>query len=158
MAKLTAEQMKNIDNYKNDITHIEGTINAIRRLPGMYIGPVGYQGSINMFREIFQNSVDQMLFEKSPCNYITVVFDERDTKFIVSDNGLGIPFSKCVEVFSESHVSKNFKEKKPGDYSAGINGIGAKATNALSEYFDVKSYRYDGTCKHVLFKKGVLKK
>ena len=39
-----------------------------------------------------------------------------------------------------------------------INGIGAKATNALSEYFDVCSYRYDGTCKHVLFKKGVLKK
>lgn len=158
MAKLTTEQMKNVDSYDKDITHIEGTINAIRKLPGMYIGPVGFQGTINMFREIFQNSVDQMLFEKSPCNYISVLFDERDTKFIISDNGLGIPFSKCVEVFSESHVSKNFKEKKPGDYSAGINGIGAKATNALSEYFDVCSYRYDGTCKHVLFKKGVLKK
>ena len=52
MAKLTAEQMKNVDTYDKDITHIEGTINAIRRLPGMYIGPVGYQGSINMFREI----------------------------------------------------------------------------------------------------------
>lgn len=158
MAKLTTEQMKNVDSYDKDITHIEGTINAIRKLPGMYIGPVGFQGTINMFREIFQNSVDQMLFEKSPCNYISVLFDERDTKFIISDNGLGIPFLKCVEVFSESHVSKNFKEKKPGDYSAGINGIGAKATNALSEYFDVCSYRYDGTCKHVLFKKGVLKK
>lgn len=158
MAKLTAEQIKNINTYKDDITHIEGTINAIRKLPGMYIGPVGFQGTINMFREIFQNSVDQMLFEKSPCNYISVLFDERDYKFVVMDNGLGVPYEKIIQAFSDGHTSKNFKEKKPGDYSAGINGIGAKATNALSEYFDVCSYRYDGTCKHVLFKKGVLKK
>ena len=52
MVKLTAEQIKNINTYKDDITHIEGTINAIRKLPGMYIGPVGFQGTINMFREI----------------------------------------------------------------------------------------------------------
>lgn len=158
MVKLTAEQIKNINTYKDDITHIEGTINAIRKLPGMYIGPVGFQGTINMFREIFQNSVDQMLYDKSPCNYISVLFDERDYKFVVMDNGLGVPYEKIVQAFSDGHTSKNFKEKKPGDYSAGINGIGAKATNALSEYFDVCSYRYDGTCKHVLFKKGVLKK
>ena len=158
MVKLTAEQIKNINTYKDDITHIEGTINAIRKLPGMYIGPVGFQGTINMFREIFQNSVDQMLYDKSPCNFISVLFDERDYKFVVMDNGLGVPYEKIVQAFSDGHTSKNFKEKKPGDYSAGINGIGAKATNALSEYFDVCSYRYDGTCKHVLFKKGVLKK
>ena len=158
MAKLTAEQMKNIDNYKNDITHIEGTINAVRKVPGMYLGCLNAVGLLTMFREIFQNSVDQMLYDKSPCNYISVLFDERDYKFIVSDNGLGIPYEKIVQAFSDGHTSKNFNEKKLGDYSAGINGIGAKATNAVSEYFDVKSYRYDGTCKHVLFKKGVLKK
>ena len=101
MAKLTTEQMKNVDSYDKDITHIEGTINAIRKLPGMYIGPVGFQGTINMFREIFQNSVDQMLFEKSPCNYISILFDERYTKFIIRDKRLGITFLKCVEVFSE---------------------------------------------------------
>lgn len=157
MAKLTAEQMKNIDSYNKDITHIEGTINAIRSRVGMYLGPIGAPGCINMFREIFQNSVDQMLYDKSPCDTISVLFDERDYKFIISDNGLGIPFDK-FSVFTDSHTGKNLKEKQLYDYSAGLNGIGAKAANAVSEYFDVKSYRYDGTCKHVLFKKGVLKK
>lgn len=155
---LTDEQRKNIDSYKNDITHIEGTINAIRRLPGMYIGPVGALGAVNMFREIFQNSVDQLLYDKSPCNYISVLFDERTCKFIVGDNGLGIPFDAIIDIYTQQHTGKNLKEKKLGDYSAGINGIGAKATNALSEYFEVHSYRYDGKCKHVIFKKGVLKK
>lgn len=158
MAKLTAEQMKNVDSYDKDITHIEGTINAVRARAGMYIGALQQYGAMNMFREIFQNSVDQMLYDKSPCNYISILFDERDTKFIVSDNGLGIPYDKIVAVFTEGHTGKNLKEKKLYDYSAGLNGIGAKATNAVSEYFDVCSYRYDGTCKHVLFKKGVLKK
>ena len=155
---LTAEQRKNIDSYKNEITHIEGTINAIRRLPGMYIGPVGALGTVNMFREIFQNAVDQLLYDKSPCNHISVLFDERTYRFIVSDNGLGIPFDNIIDIYTQQHTGKNLKEKKLGDYSAGINGIGAKATNALSEYFDVKSYMYYGECKHVRFKKGVLVK
>ena len=155
---LTAEQIKNIDSYKNDITHIEGTINAVRRLPGMYIGAINEHGLLTMFREIFQNAVDQLLYDKSPCNFISVLFDERTYKFIVGDNGLGIPFQSIVDIFTLSHTGKNLKEKQLGEYSAGINGIGAKATNALSEYFDVHSYRYDGKCKHVLFKKGVLVK
>ena len=153
---LTAEQIKNIDSYKNDITHIEGTINAVRRLPGMYIGAINEHGLLTMFREIFQNAVDQLLYDKSPCNFISVLFDERTYKFIVGDNGLGIPFQSIVDIYTLSHTGKNLKEKQLGEYSAGINGIGAKATNALSEYFDVHSYRYDGKCKHVLFKKGVL--
>lgn len=152
---LTAEQIKNIDSYKNDITHIEGTINAVRRLPGMYIGAINEHGLLTMFREIFQNAVDQLLYDKSPCNFISVLFDERTYKFVVGDNGLGIPFQSIVDIYTLSHTGKNLKEKKLGEYSAGINGIGAKATNALSEYFDVHSYRYDGKCKHILFKKGV---
>lgn len=158
MPKLTQEQIKNIDTYKNDITHIEGTIKAIQKLPGMYIGPIGAHGTVNMFREIFQNAVDQLLYDKSPCNFISVLFDERDYKFKVTDNGLGIPYEMIVDVYTSGHTSKNFKEKKLGDYSAGVNGIGAKATNALSIYFDVYSYRYDGTCKHVYFEKGEVKK
>lgn len=156
--KLSAEQMKNIDSYKDDITHIEGTIKAIQKLPGMYIGPIGAHGTVNMFREIFQNAVDQLLYDKSPCNFITVLFDERTYKFKVTDNGLGIPYEMIVDVYTSGHTSKNFKEKQLGDYSAGVNGIGAKATNALASYFDVYSYRYDGTCKHVLFKRGELAK
>lgn len=154
--KLTAAQKQAVDNYTNDIMHVEGTINQIRLRPGMYIGALNERGLLTIFREIFQNSVDQLLYDVSPCNFISVTFDERDYRFIVSDNGLGIPFESVIDIYTLSHTGKNLKEKKPGDYSAGLNGIGAKATNALSEYFDVKSFKYDGQCKHVRFHKGVV--
>ena len=157
-SNLSSDMIKNIDNYGKEIIHIEGTINQIRTRPGMYIGPLGAPGLLNMFREIFQNSVDQLLYEYSPCNFISVTYDERDYKVIVSDNGMGIPFDKMVQIYTEGHTGKNLGVKRKGDYSAGTNGIGAKATNALSKYFDVISYRYDGTAKHVRFEQGKLKK
>ena len=155
---LSKEMIKNIDNYTNEIGHVEGTINQMRSRPGMYIGPIGAAGLLNMFREIFQNSVDQLLYVNSPCDFIQVIYDERDYRFTVIDNGMGIPFDKMIQIYTEGHTGKNLGKKKPGDYTTGLNGIGGKAANALSEYFDVKSYRYDGTCKHIRFEKGKLKK
>ena len=155
---LSAEMIKNIDNYSNSIIHIEGTVNQIRTRPGMYIGPLGAAGLLNMFREIFQNSIDQLIDRNSPCDHITIEYDERNYCITVADNGMGIPFDKMVEIYTEGHTGKNLGKKRPGEYSAGTNGIGAKATNALSEYFDVVSYKYDGTAKHVRFEKGKLKK
>ena len=157
-SNLSKDMMKNIDNYGKAITHIEGTINQIRARPGMYIGPINAAGLLNMFREIFQNAVDQLLSKDSPCDFISVVFDIRYYEFTVLDNGMGIPFDKMVQIYTEGHTGKNLGKKAKGDYSAGTNGIGAKATNALSAYFDVMSYRYDGSAKHVRFEKGVLKK
>lgn len=155
---LSSEMIKNIDNYSNSIIHIEGTINQIRTRPGMYIGPLGAAGLLNMFREIFQNSIDQLVDRNSPCDHISILFDERDYKIVISDNGMGIPFDKMVQIYTEGHTGKNLGTKRPYEYSAGTNGIGAKATNALSDYFDVVSYRYDGTAKHVRFERGKLKK
>ena len=157
-SNLSKDMMKNIDNYGKAITHIEGTINQIRARPGMYIGPINAAGLLNMFREIFQNAVDQLLSKYSPCDFISVVFYIRYYEFTVLDNGMGIPFDKMVQIYTEGHTGKNLGKKAKGDYSAGTNGIGAKATNALSAYFDVISYRYDGSAKHVRFEKGVLKK
>lgn len=162
-SQLTDEQKRAIDDYKNDITHIEGTINQIRARSTMYIGALNEHGLLTMFREIFQNSVDQILQNKNKsdndklCNFIAITFDERTYKFVVIDNGLGIPFESIIDIYTLSHTGKNLKKKQMGDYSTGLNGIGAKATNALSEYFDVYSYRYDGLCKHVLFNKGEVK-
>ena len=155
--KLSAAQKKAIDNYGNDITHIEGTINQIRKRSSMYIGALNQYGLLTMFREIFQNAVDQLISDKSPCNHISVLYDERTCRFAITDNGMGIPPEWAVRIFTDGHTGKNLTEKKDGDYSAGTNGIGAKAVNALSEYFDVISYHYDGTGQHLRFNKGVLK-
>ena len=154
---LSAQQKKAIDNYSKEIKHIEGTINAVRAKVGMYLGAKNQQGWFNGFREIFQNSVDQMLDVNSPCNFISILYDQRDNHFVVQDNGMGIPgdLDLITMIFVESHVGKNLTKTKPGDYSAGTNGIGAKVTNAVSEYFDVMSYHYSGTCKHIRFKRGI---
>lgn len=154
---LSDDFKKNVDKYSKQFTHIEKTVDQIRAKPGMYIGPLGKDGLKNMFREIFQNSMDQVLLQTSPCDYVEIVYDERDNMVQVSDNGLGIPFEMIIDVYTKGHTGTHLtKNKAPSSYSAGTNGIGAKATNALSEYFDVKSFRYDGTCKHIRFKKGVL--
>ena len=99
---LTDEQKQAIDKYKDDITHIEGTINQLRARSTMYIGALNEHGLLTMFREIFQNSVDQLLYDKSPCNFISVMYDERTYKFIVSDNGLGIPFDSIINIYTLS--------------------------------------------------------
>ena len=155
---LSEEQIKVIDNYKNEIKHIEGTINAVRAKIGMYLGSKHEQGWLNGFREIFQNSIDQVINPESPCNFVSVLFDERSYKFVIQDNGMGIPFDMIVSIYTDGHTGRNLTKNKKGDYSAGTNGIGAKVTNAVSSYFDVMSYRYDGTCMHVRFEKGILKK
>ena len=152
---LSDEQIKAINSYKNNIKHIEGTVNAVRAKVGMYLGSKHDQGWLNAFREIFQNSIDQVINPEYPCNLVSVLFDERTYKFAVQDNGLGIPFEMIVQIYTDGHTGKNLFKTKKGDYSAGTNGIGAKVTNAVSEYFDVMSYRYDGTCMHVRFKKGI---
>ena len=156
-SNLTDEQIKNIDKYGNQITHIEGTINQIKARASMYIGALGTEAAFTMGREIIQNAVDQLVSDISPCNLIKVYYDKRDCKFIVSDNGLGVPKEWAVKLFTEAHTGKNLTEKKLGDYSAGTNGIGAKAVNALSVYFDIKTYHYNGTAEHLLFEYGELK-
>ena len=156
-SNLTKEQIEKVNSYSNDITKIDGTINAMRRRYNMYLGAGGKVGLLTMFREIFQNSVDQLIMESSPCDKIIVIFDERTYKFIIQDNGLGIPYDWAVSIFTESHVGKNLEAKKLGDYSAGLNGIGSTICNSVSSYFEVNSYKYDGTCKHLRFEKGILK-
>ena len=156
--KLSAEQMASVDQYKNSIKEIDSDIEAIRKLPGMYGGALNANMLLTMAREIFQNSVDQLVMKDSPCNFITVLYDERDYHIKITDNGLGIPYELLITMFTKRHVSKNFENKRKGEYPSGMHGIGAKVVNALSEVFDVKSYKYDGTCMHVLFNKGKLKK
>ena len=58
---LSEEMIKNIDNYSNDIQTIENFVDAVRMRPGMYIGPLGGPGFLNMLREVFQHALDQLV-------------------------------------------------------------------------------------------------
>lgn len=153
MAKLDKEMQEAIDNYGDNIKTLEDFCTAVKTRPGMYLGPLSGEGYLNEIREIFQNSVDQMMLNISPCDHFNLYYNEQTTEVICEDNGLGMPFDDIIRIITEPHTSKNF-EKKPFEYSSGLNGIGAKVVNALSAYFIVESYRYDGTAAKMEFKEG----
>ena len=140
---LNKDMMNAVDNYGSRITTLKDFVTAIRTRPGMFIGPINGPGLLNMCREIFQNSLDQMVDPSSPCNWFRFFYDERTLEVVVEDNGLGFPFTDIIRILTTEYTSKNY-EKKPGEYSSGMNGVGAKVVNALSETFIVESYKYKG--------------
>ena len=154
--KLTEEQKKAIDSYGDEIYSAKDSLDGIRHAWPMYIGSGGKNGFLVLVREIFDNSVDQMLDKDFPCNHVLVEYDERTNRCTITDNGKGLPFKDMVRIFTKAHTSKNYtKESGSGNYSIGVNGVGAKAVTALSSEFIAESYMYDGSAKQLVFHEGV---
>lgn len=143
-----------------DIKTLEG-IEAIRLRPGMYIGSTGPAGVQHITLEIISNAVDEYL--NGHCTSCDVAIDEDDT-ISITDNGRGVPFGKAedgsetlVNIYTKLHTGAKFDSSGKTGYntSGGMNGVGAKATNALSESFIVTSRR-DGKMATAEFAKGQL--
>lgn len=143
-----------------DIKTLEG-IEAIRLRPGMYIGSVGPAGVQHITLEIISNAVDEYL--NGHCTNCQIEVS-TDGFICVSDNGRGVPFGKAedgsetlVNVYTKLHTGAKFDSNGKTGYntSGGMNGVGAKATNALSKYFTVESCR-DGKIAVAKFEKGEL--
>jgi len=144
-----------------DIRTLEG-MEAIRTRPGMYIGSVGTEGIWQITLEIISNAIDEYLV--GACDKISITLD--GPRVIVADNGRGVPFGKndegeevLVNIYTKLHTGAKFDSDGNTGYntSGGMNGVGAKATNALSSFFSVESYR-DGKKAYALFTQGELVK
>ncbi len=144
-----------------DIKTLEG-IEAIRLRPGMYIGSTGPEGVKHITLEIISNAVDEYL--NGHCTICNIQVYENGT-IRIQDNGRGVPFGKAedgsevlVNVYTKLHTGAKFDSSGRTGYntSGGMNGVGAKATNALSSTFEVESIRNG---KHAIarFEKGELK-
>ena len=150
-----------IENYGvKDIKTLEG-IEAIRLRPGMYIGSVGPAGVQHITLEIISNSVDEYL--NGHCTLCQIKVG-TDGSIKIQDNGRGVPFGKAedgsetlVNVYTKLHTGAKFDSSGKTGYntSGGMNGVGAKATNALSKSFVVTSTR-DGKQAIAKFEKGEL--
>ena len=152
-AELTQEQITAINNYSDDIKTMKDFVSLCRKRPGYQIGGIGNPGFLNMMREIFQNSIDQIMDNTSPANWFSFKYDMNTLEVEVRDNGKGFPFDDMVRILTKEYTSKNY-EKKLFDYSSGIHGSGSKITLALSEHACVDSYRYDGEARRLEFKDG----
>ena len=148
-----------IDYGVKDIKTLEG-IEAIRLRPGMYIGSTGPEGVRHITLEIISNVVDEYL--NGHCTECEIYVE--DDIITIRDNGRGVPFGKAedgsetlVNVYTKLHTGAKFDSNGKAGYntSGGMNGVGAKATNALSEVFKVTSIR-DGKMATANFSKGEL--
>lgn len=153
--KKTTTMEENIRNYSNEIVSLNTFVEAVRKVPGMYIGNKGNQGFLTMIKEIFQNAIDEVMRDSSPCDKVIISYDERTHTTIVEDNGRGIPFKDMIRIYTSQHTSANYN-KKTGEYTSGVHGVGSKVTNALSSTFIVESYIL-GEARRVEFIDGVPK-
>jgi DNA gyrase subunit B len=138
------------------IDKLEG-LEAVRKRPGMYIGDPDERGLHHMVFEVLDNSIDEHL--AGFCDRIEVAV-HVDGSVSVRDNGRGIPVDvhpkwkmPAVElVLTNLHAGGKFGQGAY-KYSGGLHGVGAKCTNALSEWFKVEVSR-DGKVYHMAFAKG----
>lgn len=146
---------KNIENYYDEFTSYDTFAEAVRHLPGNYLGVVGNAGLKAMIREIFQNATDEAIKNESPCNYVILKFDENEQSAEIIDNGRGIPHGHIIDIYTSAHVSTNFIEtKKSFEYSSGAHGVGGGVAMALSEFMFIESSVL-GECHRVEFNRGV---
>lgn len=147
------------ENYGvKDIKTLEG-VEAIRLRAGMYIGSVGPAGVRHITLEIISNVIDEYL--NGYCTKCNIEVTENDVVTVV-DDGRGVPFGKAADgsetlenIFTKLHTGAKFDSSGKTGYntSGGMNGVGAKATNALSDKFIVTSKR-DGKIATMTFEKG----
>ena len=129
----------------------------IRLRPGMYIGKLGDGSSPDdgiyvLIKEVIDNSIDE--FTMGYGKNIDVAINE--TGVTVRDFGRGIPLGKVVDVVSKINTGAKY-DSKAFKKSVGLNGVGTKAVNALSEYFKVTAIR-EGQAKTAEFQFGNLVK
>jgi topoisomerase-4 subunit B len=121
----------------------------------MYIGKLGDGSSKDdgiyvLVKEVVDNCIDEHMMGYGKVIDVTI----NESRVSVRDYGRGIPLGKVVDVVSKINTGAKY-DSGAFQKSVGLNGVGTKAVNALSNYFKVQAFR-DGQSKLAEFKKGVL--
>ncbi len=129
----------------------------IRMRPGMYIGKLGDGSSADdgiyiLLKETIDNCIDEFVMGAGK----TIEIRIKDRLVKVRDYGRGIPLGKVVDVVSKMNTGGKY-DSRAFKKSVGLNGVGTKAVNALSSFFEVQSSR-DNKMKTAEFSKGNLVK
>ena len=126
----------------------------IRLRPGMYIGKLGDGSSADdgiyiLLKEALDNSVDEFVMGHG--KEITIEIDE-ESRVEVRDYGRGIPLGKLMDCAAKINTGAKY-DSEAFKKSVGLNGVGIKAVNALSEFFEIQAWR-EGKTKAIEFSKG----
>ena len=125
----------------------------IRTRPGMYIGKLGDGSSHDdgiyiLVKEVVDNCIDEFIMGHGK----TIEIKVSDHKVTVRDYGRGIPLGKVIDCVSKINTGGKY-DTEAFKKSVGLNGVGTKAVNALSEAFTVQSVR-EGEIKAVEYSRG----
>ena len=128
----------------------------IRLRPGMYIGKLGDGSSPDdgvyiLVKEVLDNSIDEYMMGYGKQIVLNI---EETGKVSIRDYGRGVPLGKVLDVASKMNTGAKY-DSKAFKKSVGLNGVGIKAVNALSDQFYIQSFR-DGRTKAVSFSKGIV--
>lgn len=128
----------------------------IRLRPGMYIGKLGDGSSTDdgiyvLVKEVIDNSIDEYVMGHGK----TIEIKISDHQVEVRDYGRGIPLGKVVDCVSKINTGGKY-DSAAFQKSVGLNGVGTKAVNALSDQFRVQSFR-EGKMKLAEFERGEIK-
>ena len=146
---------ENISEYTDDNIRTLEWNEHIRKRAGMYIGNLGGganpgDGIYILLKEIIDNSIDE--FSSGFGKLINVTINDKEVT--VRDFGRGIPLDSVIKATSSLNTGGKF-DSKAFKKSVGLNGVGTKAVNALSEHFYIESFR-DGESSWAEFSRGNL--
>lgn len=142
-------------NYSEDSIRTLEWNEHIRLRPGMYIGKLGDGSSPDdgiyvLIKEVIDNSIDEFVMGFGK----TIEISIDDKQVTVRDYGRGIPLGKVIDCVSKINTGAKY-DSKVFKKSVGLNGVGTKAVNALSSYFNIQSIR-EGRSKKAVFQSGKL--
>jgi topoisomerase-4 subunit B len=129
----------------------------IRLRPGMYIGKLGdgsapEDGIYVLLKEALDNAVDEHVMGFGKEIEITI---EEDNTVTVRDYGRGIPLGKLMECAAQINTGAKY-DSEVFKRSVGLNGVGIKAVNALSDFFEIQAFR-EGKTRAIEFSRGIVK-
>jgi len=132
---------KNPHDYDESKVKTLSSLEHIRLRTGMYIGRTGdgthYEDGIYILvKEVVDNAVDEFIMGFGRRIHVTV----QDSLVTVRDFGRGIPLGKVADCVSRINTGAKYNDDV-FQFSVGLNGVGTKAVNALSEHFLVRSFR-----------------
>lgn len=129
----------------------------IRLRPGMYIGKLGdgslpEDGIYVLLKEVIDNCIDEHVMGFGNVIEVDIAEDQTVT---VRDYGRGVPLGKLMECAAQINTGAKY-DSEVFKRSVGLNGVGIKAVNALSEFFEIQSVR-DNQTRSIEFQRGIVR-
>ena len=125
---------------EDEIRSFDDDRDKVRVAPLMYISRLGIRGAVHLCKEIINNNIDEAISPHSVGSDIHLSYYMKTNRFVSEDNGRGFPLNSIEKACCKMQAGSKFN-RQTGGATAGQNGAGLTACNALSKYFSIEAYK-----------------